>query len=100
MFCTPAGCTKHCKVSNVSRGKNRRKKKVKTRPSEQGESWGPCHPPPNIFQQSESALFQQSVNIFYLAWHNVKSRLMCIPSKIMIKFACSVMSVIIYHDIS
>ena len=64
MFCTPAGFTNYCKVSNVSRGKNRRKKNVKTRPSEQGGPWGPCPPPPNIFQQSESALFQQSCKHF------------------------------------
>ena len=45
---------------------------------------------PNIFQQSESALFQQSCKHFYLAWHKVKSCFKCILSKIMIKFACSV----------
>ena len=57
-------------------------------------------PPPNIFQQSESGLFQKSRKHFLLAWHKVKSCFRCIPSKIMIKFACSVMWVIVYHDIS
>ena len=51
------------------------------------------------FKAVGTELFNNHVNIFHLAWHKVKSCFRCISSKIMIEFACSVMRVIVYHDI-
>ena len=64
-----------------------------TRPSELGGG-------SIFFSKVKTPFFNNHVNIFYFAWHKVKSCFTCIPSKIMIKFACSVMWVIVYHDIS
>ena len=63
---------------------------------------GPREPwhPPIFLSKVKVPFFNNHVNTFYLAWHKVKSCFRCIPSKIMIKFACSVMWVIVYHDIS
>ena len=46
--------------------------------------------PPMFFSKVKVPFFTNHVNIFHLAWHKVKSSFKCIPSKIMIKFACSV----------
>ena len=56
--------------------------------------------PAIFFSQVKVPFFNNHVDTFYLAWHKVKSCFRCIPSKIMIKFACSVMWVIVYHGIS
>ena len=74
---------------------------VVTRPLEQGGAEWPCRPPPPpiFFSKVKVPFFNNHVNTFYLAWHKVKSCFRCIPSKIMIKFACSVMWVIVYHDV-
>ena len=65
-----------------------------------GGARGALAPLAIFFSKVKVPFFNNHFNIFYLAWHKVKSCFRCIPSKIMIKFACSVMSVIIYHDIS
>ena len=53
--------------------------------------------PPVFFRKVKVSYFKNHVNTFYLAWHKVESWFRCISSKIMIKFACSVMWVIVYR---
>ena len=46
---------------------------------------------PIFFSKVTVPFSNNNVNTFYLDWHKVKSCFRCIPSKIMIKFACLVM---------
>ena len=59
------------------------------RSSEQGRGARPI-----FFSDVKVPFFNNHVNTFYLAWHKVESCFRCI------KFACSVMWVIVFHDIS
>ena len=56
-----------------------------------GGAGGLAPPPPIFFSKVKVPFFNNHINTFYLAWHKVKSCFRCIPSKIMIKFACSIM---------
>ena len=59
-----------------------------------GGGKGGLAPLPIFFSDVKVPFFNNHVNTFYLAWHKVESCFRCI------KFACSVMWVIVFHDIS
>ena len=56
-----------------------------------GRTRGPLAPSRIFFSKVKMPFFNNHVNTFYFVWHKVKSFFRSIPSKIMIKFACSVM---------